>query len=57
MLLIIINEAKKDTDWISFEIEKVVDYYQIPIIAAYPDISSKINNMKSRGKLWPGGLN
>ena len=55
MVLIIGDTTKLDTDWVPFEIEKAVDLYKIPIIAAYTDYSPILEPAKF-WPLWPKAL-
>ena len=55
MVLIIGETTKLDTDWVPFEIEQAVDFYKIPIIAAYTDYSNIQAPSKLRD-LWPWAL-
>ena len=55
-LVLIIGEATRlDTDWVPFEIEKAVDVYALPIIAAYTDYSCITAPAELR-PLWPNAL-
>lgn len=55
MVLIVGETTKLDTDWVPFEIEKAVDTYRIPIIAAYTDYCP-ILEPKMFFPLWPKAL-
>ena len=55
MVLIIGETTKLDTDWVPFEIEKAVDTYKIPIIAAYTDYCPILEPAKF-SPLWPKSL-
>lgn len=55
MLLIIGQTTRLDTDWIPFEIEKAVDYYKMPVIAAYTGYA-KILKPDELSSLWPKAL-
>lgn len=55
MLLIIGQTTRLDTDWIPFEIEKAVDYYKLPVIAAYTGYT-KILKPAELSSLWPKAL-
>jgi hypothetical protein len=56
MVLIIGKTTKYDTDWVPFEIERAVDIYQIPIIAAYVDTEKPIRNANAWSSYWPTAL-
>jgi hypothetical protein len=55
MVLIIGDTTRFDTDWVPFEIEKAIDTYEIPIIAAYPDYGPILEPAKF-APLWPKAL-
>ncbi len=55
MVLIIGKTTKNDTDWVPFEIEKAIDTYKIPIIAAYTNYCPVLEPEKLR-LLWPKSL-
>lgn len=55
MVLIIGETTRFDTDWIPFEIACAVDFYGIPIIAAYPG-SGPILDPEQFKSLWPKAL-
>src|SRR3989338_387642 len=55
MVLIIGETTRLDTDWVPLEIEKAVDNYEIPIIAAYPDYGPILEPAKF-SPLWPKAL-
>ena len=55
MVLIIGDNTRLDTDWVPFEIEKAVDAFMIPIIAAYTGYTSILAPSKLRA-LWPKAL-
>ena len=56
MVLIIGETTLLDDDWVPFEIEKAVDTYKIPIIAAYTGYSTPIRNPSALRKHWPSAL-
>ena len=55
MVLIVGDTTRFDTDWVPFEIEKAVDQYALPIIAAYPEYDYILapNDLRV---LWPAAL-
>jgi len=53
MVLIIGETTRLDSDWVPFEIEKAVDAYKIPIIAAYTDFDIPIRNPVALSGYWP----
>ncbi|WP_058300636.1 TIR domain-containing protein [Gorillibacterium timonense] len=55
MLLIISKDTNWDRGMLNFEIEKAVDFYEIPIIVAYPEYKS-ILNPNSHKEKWPKAL-
>lgn len=55
MLLIISDDTNWDRGMLNFEIEKAVDYYEIPIIVAYTGYK-KILNAKLLEDKWPKAL-
>lgn len=52
MVLIIGETTRFDTDWVPYEIEKAVDSYGLPIIAAYPGYDF-ITAPSELRELWP----
>jgi len=56
MLLIIGETTRLDNDWVPFEIEKAVDTYSLPIIAAYTGYESPIFDPAKLSRLWPSAL-
>lgn len=56
MVLIVGETTKLDTDWVPFEIEKAVDTYKIPIIAAYTVMDKPIRNPAALALYWPKAL-
>jgi len=56
MVLVIGETTRLDTDWVPFEIEKAVDTYKIPIIAAYTVFNKPIRNPKALSGYWPKAL-
>ena len=55
MVVIISSDTRKTGSMLSYEIEKAVDYYEIPLIIAYTDYSS-ILNPRSHADEWPTAL-
>jgi hypothetical protein len=55
MLLIISEDTNWDRGMLNFEIEKAVDYYEIPIIVAYPGYEY-IMNPQALAEKWPKAL-
>jgi hypothetical protein len=56
MVLIIGETTRQDTDWVPFEIEKAVDSYGLPIIAAYTVFDKPIRNPEALSGYWPNAL-
>jgi len=56
MVLIIGETTLLDDDWVPFEIEKAVDAYKIPIIAAYTGYDKPIRNPSALNNYWPRAL-
>ena len=56
MVLVIGETTRLDTDWVPFEIEKAVDTYKIPIIAAYTVFDKPIRNPSALSGYWPKAL-
>lgn len=56
MVLIVGETTYLDTDWVPFEIEKAVDIYGIPIIAAYTVFETPIRNPRGLSQYWPSAL-
>lgn len=56
MVLIIGETTLLDDDWVPFEIEKAVDTYKIPIIAAYTRFATPIRNPSALNAYWPSAL-
>lgn len=54
-LLIITKDTNYDRGVLNWEIEKAVDYYELPIIAVYPDYP-KILNPSALEVMWPKAL-
>lgn len=55
MLLILSNDTNYDRGLLNFEIEKAVDYYQIPIIVAYTGCNRLLDAKKYKNR-WPKAL-
>lgn len=56
MVLILGETTRLDTDWVPFEIRYAVDYYKIPIIAAYAECRIAIRRPDAFSYLWPASL-
>lgn len=56
MVLVIGQTTRLDTDWVPFEIQKAVDAYAIPIIAAYTVFDKPIRNPGALSGYWPTAL-
>jgi hypothetical protein len=56
MVLIIGETTALDDDWVPFEIEKAVDTYEIPIIAAYTIYDKPIRKPLALKNYWPSAL-
>lgn len=56
MVLIIGETTALDDDWVPFEIEKAVDSYGLPIIAAYTGFDKPIRNPSALNAYWPSAL-
>lgn len=56
MVLVVGETTSRDVDWVPFEIEKAVDVYQIPIIAAYTVTDDPIRDPLAVGGYWPHAL-
>ena len=54
-LLIITDKTNYDRGILNWEIEKAIDYYQLPIIVAYPGYS-KISAPGKLRSMWPRAL-
>jgi hypothetical protein len=55
-VLIIGETTRFDTDWVPFEIEKAVDSYGLPIIAAYTVYDQPIRAPRGFSMYWPNAL-
>ena len=55
MVVILSEDTRKSGSMLSFEIEKAVDVYKLPLIIAYPDFSS-ILYVESHRPVWPTAL-
>ena len=55
MVVIVSSRTRKSGSMLSWEIEKAVDYYQIPLIIAYTGYKSILNPSSHRDK-WPSTL-
>jgi hypothetical protein len=56
MVLVIGETTRLDTDWVPFEIEKAVDTYGLPIIAAYTVWDKPIRKPAALSGYWPKAL-
>ena len=56
MVLVIGETTRLDTDWVPFEIEKAVDVYGLPIIAAYTVWDKPLRTPSAWSHLWPSAL-
>jgi Thoeris protein ThsB, TIR-like domain len=56
MVMVIGDTTRFDTDWVPFEIEKAVDMYELPIIAAYTFCSGPVRNPQALSAYWPQAL-
>src|SRR5260370_13558986 len=56
MVLVIGETTRLDADWVPFEIEKAVDSYKIPIIAAYTVFNMPIRNPAALSGYCPNAL-
>lgn len=55
MLLIVGENTRFDTDWVPFEIAQAIDWYELPIIVAYPAFPY-ITKPSALRPLWPAAL-
>lgn len=55
MIVVLSEETRKSGSMLSFEIEKAVDVYGLPLIIAYPDFNY-ILNVESHRRVWPTAL-
>lgn len=56
MVLILGETTRLDTDWVPLEIGYAVDYYKIPIIAAYTEYEFAIRRPGAFSHFWPAAL-
>jgi hypothetical protein len=56
MVLIIGQTTRLDSDWVPLEIEKAIDLYEIPVIAAYTVWDRRILSPKYLAIHWPNAL-
>ncbi|SRR5713226_3493519 len=56
MILVVGETTRFDTDWVPFEIEKAVDSYDLPIIAAYTVWDKPIRIPARLSGYWPNAL-
>jgi hypothetical protein len=55
MLVVLTSKTRYTGSVLSYEIEKAIDTYKIPLIIAYPEYSS-ILHVESLSNLWPKAL-
>lgn len=55
MIIVLTEDTRKSGSMLSFEIEKAIDVYELPLIIAYPDFKSIIN-VESHRQVWPTAL-
>lgn len=55
MVLIISDGTNYDRGMLNFEIEKTVNYYELPLFIAYPEYRSILNPLSHAAK-WPKAL-
>jgi hypothetical protein len=55
MIVVLSEDTRKSGSMLSFEIEKAVDVYKLPLIIAYPGFK-RILNVESHRPLWPTAL-
>ena len=55
MLVIISSDTRKSGSMLSWEIEKAVDYYELPLIIAYTEFNSVLDPA-ALSSLWPTSL-
>lgn len=55
MLIIISNDTNWDRGLLNYEVEKAIDYYELPLIVAYTGYE-KILNPSLLNNLWPKAL-
>ena len=55
MLVIISKETRYSGSVLSYEIERAIDVYKIPLIIAYPGYSA-ISNVNALSGMWPKAL-
>ena len=55
MIIVLTEDTRKSGSMLSFEIEKAVDVYELPLIIAYPGFKS-IFNVESHRSVWPIAL-
>lgn len=55
MIVVLTEDTRKSGSMLSFEIEKAVDVYKLPLIIAYPGFRS-ILNVESHRSVWPIAL-
>ncbi|WP_301109380.1 TIR domain-containing protein [Sporosarcina sp.] len=57
MLLILSDETNYDRGFLNYEIEQSLDRYKLPLIIAYPDTNTPIENQWAKlEKRWPRAL-
>ena len=55
MVVVLSEDTRKSGSMLSFEIEKAVDFYELPLIIAYPGFNS-ILHVESHRSVWPTAL-
>ena len=55
MLIVLTSQTRKTGSMLSYEIQKAVDYYELPLIIAYPEYEY-ILNVDSHRDIWPDAL-
>ena len=55
MLIVLTERTRKTGSMLSYEIRKAVDYYQLPLVIAYPEYEY-ILNVESHRNIWPDAL-
>ena len=55
MLIVLTRQTRKSGSMLSFEIQKAVDYYELPLIISYPEYKY-ILNVESHRDVWPDAL-
>lgn len=55
MLIVLTSQTRKSGSMLSYEIQKAVDGYELPLIIAYPEYE-RILDVESVRNLWPDSL-